>query len=268
MIRMIFSDMDGTLLDDHGDVTATNAALIRKAALPVTLVSARAPIEMAAAIDALGLTGPQIGFNGGLIYQPTEDGYRPLVATLMVPATAKAIITAVGARFPGVSLSYYTATDWFAPRMDAGLEHEVAVSHLYPTIRPTAAVLAQPDLAFFKIMMIALDPAELVRLQAFFTAQGWPDIAVQRSGTAWLEVTAAAAQKSTGIRYILDRFALGQAETAAFGDGHNDLPMFEAVGHAIAMQNALPEIKQRADAVTAANTEDGVGRGIWQFLMP
>lgn len=49
MIKRIFSDMDGTLLDAKGDVSERNAQLIKSAAIPITLVSARAPMEMKAA---------------------------------------------------------------------------------------------------------------------------------------------------------------------------------------------------------------------------
>ncbi len=42
-IKRIFCDMDGTLLNSEGQVSKSNATLIREAAIPVTLVSARAP---------------------------------------------------------------------------------------------------------------------------------------------------------------------------------------------------------------------------------
>ena len=45
MIKRIFSDMDGTLLDNTGAVSEENVSLIKSAGIPMTLVSARAPIE-------------------------------------------------------------------------------------------------------------------------------------------------------------------------------------------------------------------------------
>ncbi|MFU1875737.1 HAD family hydrolase, partial [Enterococcus faecium] len=69
MIKRIFSDMDGTLLDNTGAVSEENVSLIKSAGIPMTLVSACAPMEMMAAIEKLDLTGAQVGFNGGLIYR-------------------------------------------------------------------------------------------------------------------------------------------------------------------------------------------------------
>ena len=77
-IKRVFLDMDGTLLNSQGEVSLTNAELIRNAGLPVTLVSARAPMEMREAIETLGLKGLQIGFNGGLIYQMRDGKVKPI----------------------------------------------------------------------------------------------------------------------------------------------------------------------------------------------
>ncbi|WP_125704959.1 HAD family hydrolase [Lacticaseibacillus daqingensis] len=266
MVRMIFSDMDGTLLDDHGYVTDTNAQLIRDSGIPFTLVSARAPMEMAEAIDRLALKGPQIGFNGGLIYERAGSGWRVLDQAPMAKADAERIIAAVSARFPNVSLSYYTVTDWYAARIDEGLRGEIAVSHQAPTLADYRTVFAQEDLAVLKIMLISFDPAEFARLKAFFAEAQFPGVSAQQSGTAWFEITSLAAKKSRGIDYVLRREGIDAADAAAFGDGHNDLPMLNMVGTPIVMANALPEIKQVAKHLTAANTEDGVGHGIWRFL--
>lgn len=59
---------------------------------------------------------------------------------------------------------------------------------------------------------------------------------------------------------------LTKIETAAFGDGHNDLPMLEMVGNPIVMDNAAPEIKTIAKYITKSNIEDGVGYGITHYL--
>lgn len=73
MINYLFSDLDGTLLNSQGTVSPQTVQAVRKSGLPMTLVSARAPIEMRGAIQALWLTGPQIGFNGGLIFEYRQN---------------------------------------------------------------------------------------------------------------------------------------------------------------------------------------------------
>jgi hydroxymethylpyrimidine pyrophosphatase-like HAD family hydrolase len=48
------------------------------------------------------------------------------------------------------------------------------------------------------------------------------------------------------------------AETIAFGDMPNDIPMFAWAGYGVAMSNAHPELKAVADEVTASHDEDGI----------
>ncbi len=79
-------------------------------------------------------------------------------------------------------------------------------------------------------------------------------------------MTHAEAQKSRGIDYIMSTEQLQTAETAAFGDGHNDLPMLKMVGMPVVMANALPAIKAVGRLITKSNDEDGVGYGLQQIL--
>ena len=77
-IKHVFTDMDGTLLASNGRVTTTNASLISKSNLPLTLVSARAPLEMREAVTVLNLTGPQIAS----VYVDRTQSYQALFSYL------------------------------------------------------------------------------------------------------------------------------------------------------------------------------------------
>jgi hydroxymethylpyrimidine pyrophosphatase-like HAD family hydrolase len=53
---------------------------------------------------------------------------------------------------------------------------------------------------------------------------------------------------------------LSRKNVAVIGDWHNDMPLFEFGGYNIAVQNAIPELKRKADYVTTStNDEDAVG---------
>lgn len=49
---------------------------------------------------------------------------------------------------------------------------------------------------------------------------------------------------------------------AAFGDGKNEIPMFETVGYSVIMGNAINDVKQYEDYITKSNNEDGVAYAI------
>ena len=57
-------------------------------------------------------------------------------------------------------------------------------------------------------------------------------------------------------------------QTAVIGDGQNDVYMFKVAGMSIAVDNASDEVKQAADHVTAANTDDGVAKAIDRYVLP
>ena len=64
--------------------------------------------------------------------------------------------------------------------------------------------------------------------------------------------------KADGIDKVIKHLGLEDYETYAFGDGNNDLEMFDRVDVAIAMENATDELKEKADLITKANYQDGV----------
>ena len=133
-IKRVFLDMDGTLLNSQGEVSLTNAELIRNAGLPVTLVSARAPMEMREAIKTLGLKGLQIGFNGGLIYQMIDAKVKPIRVQPLAQNEVQDLLTYIRKQFPTVSMSYYDLNNWYCDRIDEGIRYEHNLTHQQPTL--------------------------------------------------------------------------------------------------------------------------------------
>lgn len=265
-MKRIFTDMDGTLLNSHGRLAPSNAAAIKEAAIPVTLVSARAPMEMLEAIEALDLTGPQVAFNGGLIYQMKNGKVLPLHIDIIKRKTAQDLLAKVRQHFPQVSLSYYDLNHWYCDKIDKGIRYEYDLTRQAPTLINDQQPFLQAQENTFKIMMICFEEEGMRELEKYLQALELPDVSIQRSGKFYLEITSKNAKKSKGISYILKKEGLEKEETAAFGDGHNDLPMLEMVGYPIVMANAFADIKKVAYKVTKSNDKDGVGYGIHKFL--
>ena len=74
----------------------------------------------------------------------------------------------------------------------------------------------------------------------------------------WLEIMPNAASKANAIRQLKEY--LGCQKVVVFGDGKNDVDMFELADEAYAVANAVPELKAKATAVIGGNNEDGVAK--------
>lgn len=64
--------------------------------------------------------------------------------------------------------------------------------------------------------------------------------------------------KATGMESVIKYFNVDYEDTIAFGDGHNDLKMFEKAAYSVAMGNACKELKDKADDITTDIDQDGI----------
>lgn len=73
-----------------------------------------------------------------------------------------------------------------------------------------------------------------------------------------IDIMAQNTTKAEAIRNLTKYLKIDLSQTIAFGDGKNDIEMFETAGYKIAMKNAVKELYERADIITKTNNEDGV----------
>ena len=81
------------------------------------------------------------------------------------------------------------------------------------------------------------------------------------------EISDVAANKGNALHTLCAHLGIAPAQTVAFGDGGNDDELLEAAGTGVAMANGLDSLKAIADAVTLSNNEDGVADYIERFLL-
>lgn len=79
------------------------------------------------------------------------------------------------------------------------------------------------------------------------------------------DVTVAGYGKGDACRDVCDALGIAHEDSYAFGDGINDISMLRAVGHGVAMGNALPEVKAVAEYVTTGIDDDGVANGLAHY---
>lgn len=77
-----------------------------------------------------------------------------------------------------------------------------------------------------------------------------------------LEILPLGYSKGKTLLKLMNHFGWKPEDVLAFGDGENDVSMFEVVEHSFAMANAKEFVKEKAKYVTTSNNEDGIVAGI------
>lgn len=176
--------------------------------------------------------------------------------------TGRQILSFMAIYFPSISTTYYDESSWYADHEDYGTAIESAATCEKPVITNAGQFLADPANHLMKIMILTHNEVERDVIATALGKLHLSDVNIKSSGEQYLEITSRQALKSLGINYIAKSLKLNKAEMVAFGDGQNDLPMFQQVGLAVAMENAATEVKARANLITKTNDLNGVGWGL------
>lgn len=265
-IKLVLSDIDGTLINDAGAIPAANRTAIRAfvaAGGQFCLASARPPRAMTALAQSLGLTVPLVSLNGALITTVTPQGTFTILHDQPLPAGAAAQITGlVTSKHLPISVNYMAGLDWIVAENDAWVRQEVAITGFAPTSFNAASLMLTKKPVHKLLCMGA--PAAINQLEAAITAAGLA-VAVSRSKPTYLEITHPQVSKAAALAFLTQHFGLEQAATMAIGDGDNDQPMIKAAGVGIAMGNGLPGALAAADHVVADNNHAGVAEALTRF---
>ncbi len=261
-IRLVVSDVDGTLVDKQKQLTpATIRAVhdLRDAGVGFTIISARPRSGMMPIAQALEIDAPMGAFNGGTIFH--RDG--SVVRQEFVP---RPVVEGMLALADGVDADIWVFADdiWYASTASGGhVGSERIASDQEPVI--TADFTALYD-RVDKITFVSDAPQVLVDLRAnskAFEAQA----TIMQSQTYYLDVTASVGNKGDGITLLADAMDTPLSATCAIGDQANDVPMFARAAVSIAMGQGPEEVRAKADHVTGGNDADGVAQAIAGIIL-
>lgn len=242
-IKHIFSDMDGTLLDSSGQVSEATQTSIKTSTIPLTLTSARAPIEMNAVIEVLNLKTPQIAFNGGMIFKKSHRGLKIFQDYPIDLELVYKLMILLSTYFPTVSVSFYDDSLWYVPRIDRGILFEHKLTRQIPTIVDWETFCTAKEHKVYKIMIIVFESSIKKSLYQFLKVLDIPQISIHQSGEYFIELTIVNADKALAIRYIMAREHLKKCEVAGFGDSYNDVSMLQLVGTPMLWEMLLKKLK-------------------------
>jgi hydroxymethylpyrimidine pyrophosphatase-like HAD family hydrolase len=109
-----------------------------------------------------------------------------------------------------------------------------------------------------KVVCVVIDPEEAVRCRVALTEALGARALVTPSLPQFIEVASPRAGKGPAVRRLAEDLGVDLSRAVAIGDAPNDVDMLEAVGFAIAVEGALPEVLGHAACTCPPPQEGGV----------
>jgi Cof subfamily protein (haloacid dehalogenase superfamily) len=268
-MKILFTDLDGTLLNNESKVSDYSIAVLRRmtsAGHKLVLASGR-PLGSILEIKALaGLDMPGVyvtANNGSLVYD-CDNGV--IIFSDPVPMDMVTKIWDMAMEM-GVHIQTYTDDEIVTPVEDAEIKKYTIKIHL-PIIyadRPEGILKHAPS------KMLGISFTDLDKLENFRQKilKRYGDILdAIYSEPEYLEIYSKTAGKGAALKWLCSYLGVPITDSYAAGDAMNDISMIEAAGHGIVMSNAGSDVKEHADIMTEYdNDKDGLAKEIERLIL-
>ncbi|MCX2561624.1 HAD family hydrolase [Acetobacter farinalis] len=263
-IRLVVSDMDGTLLTPEKQITHHSLAAVqalKDAGIPLCLVSSRPPAGIEMYFDVLKLGTSYGALNGGTIFN--ADGTVRSRLALDPEAVQDALDML---KVHHLDAWLFRGHEWLVDNeTGAYVESERQILRMDPQV---VSSFAGSTTGVGKITGSSTDYGAVARQEAEIGMLLQGRASVARSSEWFLDITPLEANKGHALRLLAAQYGVDPSEVACIGDMDNDVPMFKAAGLSIAMGQAPDWVAAQAHFVTASNTQEGWSKAIQDLVLP
>ncbi len=268
--KLLVLDIDGTLLDKNGVISADDKSAVAKVGalgVPVSLSTGRVAQACADVISQLSLDNYHIFYDGALVSNPNHQGkeiyVRPIDKMVVKQATEFAQLN-------GINLEFYSADHYFVERETWASDFRRDFYHTPPTVVDISTLWQQEQIVKGVLTLRSQEEkarAELIYLQfkdsLSFSWTTTPAFA----GVDFINVIAPGVSKGKALEALASFLEIPLAEVVAVGDGTNDISLLSSAGLAVAMGGAPDEVKAVADYVTLDVNHSGVAEAVKRFFL-
>jgi len=264
-------DMDGTLLNSEGLISKENEVALKKLmklGLEVIIATGRVDLMVTPFIKQLGLKGPVISCNGGLI---RNIGTREIIYSKIMD---KIIVKKIVNYCVEFNIKYIIYTDdivYYDENNPLGKKYENLNKSLPKNAQLPMKYIDNKiveninDIDALKILIVCKKHEEVVLLEEFFSK--YDDLTVVSSSTCLLDIMASNISKGNALEIISRKLKVDLSEVIVFGDNYNDMEMLRCAGMPIAMENAVEDVKLEAKYITKSNDESGIAYAINNYIL-
>ncbi|MBS5319600.1 MAG: cytidine deaminase [Gemella haemolysans] len=285
MIKLIASDMDGTLLNHNHKIPKENVELINYAknqGIEFVVATGRAYYEALPALNEENINCDVISFNGGIVYDKNSN---IISITPMLPKDLYYTIEIL--KSFDISYQLYTKNTIYTTSIETDINayidlirsngYEPDVEHLRAEAQQKLDVgyitevenielyLNEKENPSIKIIAISNDISKLKNAAKLLSEN--TSISVTSSGANNIEIMHKNATKGEALKEIAKIYGINLENAVAIGDNLNDQAMLDIVGYSVAMKNGNTILKEQAKYVTEkTNSEGGVADTIFKLI--
>lgn len=252
LIRLIASDMDGTLLDEHSEVSPETYDLIlalREKGVHFAASSGRRFDRLCQFFAPVRDKMDFVAANGAQVYVDGELVDREVFSHLGIRRLAKTV-----GKFESLHMALFDDEksfllddeDKFVREIDKDLPNAERIWYL-----------PGPDVSILKISIYCEDGHVMDYAYALSRELG-DKFLFAPSGTHWIDALQRGVNKATGIEQVMAHHGITRDEVMAFGDSMNDYEIIRFVGTGCAMANGRPALKAVANRVIGYNYDQAV----------
>lgn len=269
LYKLLVIDIDGTLLDKKGNISAEDREALAKArdsGVPVSLSTGRMAQACLGVIEQLSLDGYHIFADGALVSNPGQ-GQEVYVRPISQAVVRRMVEFA---HQHEIDLELYSAMRYFAERETWSTEAHREFFDIEPTILDFTGLWEKERI--IKGGLVVTTAEEQTKARSFhlhFDSSlrlSWARTPAY-PGVDFINILEPQVSKGKALEALALHLGVAMSEVIAVGDGHNDISLLSMAGLAVAMGNAPDELKAVADYLTLDVEQSGLAAAIREFLL-
>ena len=260
MIKLVATDIDGTILIPEGNFTESVKKCIKelsKKGIKVVLVTGRMNAAAELIAKDLELETPVISYQGGLVKYNGETLYK----RCLTEEQAQRVID--WANSENIHLNLYNDDILYSETICPEIERYCNNLHTKYTIKNFCDIKKD---SVNKLLAIDYNNPEKINRLEKELPKVFPDLYIIKSTPYFLEFSNKEGSKYCAVKFLQKYWGIDEAETLTIGDQNNDIALLKAGGIKVAMGNATEELKAVADYVTDTVFNDGFVKAMEKFI--
>lgn len=264
-IKLIATDLDGTLLNQNGvvserTITVINKILNKRPDLHFVIATGRTRPATMKIRKSLGIIDrpntESLNSNGCIVY----DSYGEIIWQGILPNEYVLKFHNIMKSYPKSAYVYASGDKVivFDKIWAKGARENAQENAFYEEKDEYIKKVESGECKINKISYIATGPESSVIKEKLDELRKEYDLEFSQSLSWFLEYMPHKTNKGTGLTQLIKQLGISKDEVIAFGDGGNDLELLQSVGWPVAMENACNELKPFAKLTAKSNIDDGV----------